>query len=512
VPAAVLSGVLTALAFPKFGFSFLAWFSLIPLLWEISRKPSKSGFIRGFLAGLFFYGILLYWIPDVPAHYGGMPYWLCLLVYLALIGYLALYWGIFGAVFSRIRRAFPGAAFALAPLIWIGCEFAMTHALTGFPWGILGTSQFKNLYLLQTASLAGVYGISFLLLSLQSAFVLALTRKKRSPFFAVLALLLLAHSWGFFVLKRGLGDDAPSFKVSVIQGNVSSDVYWTSVSDEAVKGLFDEHMELTSLGALDGARLIVWPEFTVPLCFSCDESLYQELRAALETYVRTSGTTLILGTNERAGTPVQPLYFNTAMCLHPDLSRTHYAKMHLVPFGEYTPFKKIFFFIERLTHAIGEITPGSAPVLHRYRGYGFGSPICYEIIFPGIARTFVRKGADFLVTITNDGWYGNSSAPYQHWAQAVVRAVETRRFLVRAATTGISGFVDPFGKILAQSEIGTRAVLTGTVVPVRTLSLYARTGDVLPWIGLTMGALFLILASLKTRKGPAKNVRVRKIV
>ncbi len=509
--AAVLSGVLSALAFPKFGFSFLAWLSLIPLLWALSRKGSKGGFLPAFTAGLFFFGILLYWIPDVPAHYGGMPYWLCLLVYLALIAYLALFWGLFGTVFVRVRRVYPIAVFALAPLLWIASEFLMTYALTGFPWGILGTSQFRNLYLIQTASLAGVYGVSFLLVLLQSTFVLAVRKRKKGPFFAALALLVLAHAYGLFVLKRGSVDESGAFKVSVIQGNVSSDIYWSSVSYDFVRSLFDDHMELTDRGVRDGSGLVVWPEFSVPLCFSCDESYYVSLRTELENYAERTRTALLLGTNERAGSPADPLYFNTALCLHPDLSRTRYAKMHLVPFGEYVPYKKVFFFIEKVTHAIGEITPGPGPQLHRYRDHGFGSPICYEIIFPRIARTFVREGADFLVTITNDGWYGKSSAPYQHWAQAVFRAVENRRFLVRAATTGISGFVDPFGRILAQSPIGVRTVLTENVVPNGNLSLYARTGDVLPWVGLTTGLLFFILATLKSRKALYRDARNREI-
>ncbi len=510
--AAVLSGVLSALAFPKLGLSFLAWVSLIPLLWALSRNPPKGGFFKGFLAGIFFYGILLYWIPDVPAHYGGMPTWLCLLIYLALIAYLALYWGLFGAVFTRLRRAYPEAGYLLAPLVWIGSEFMITHVFTGFPWGILGTSQFKNLLLLQTASLAGVYGVSFLLVLLQSTFVLAVTRKKKSPFFAAAGLLLLAHSYGFFVLERSRVEESAPFKVSVIQGNVSSDIYWHSVSQDRIQGLFDEHMELTTQGYLKGSRLIIWPEFTVPLCFSCEEGLYRNLRTRLESYVQTSGATLLLGTNETAGPPAEPLYFNTALCLHPDLSQTQYAKMHLVPFGEYTPYEKVFFFIERLTHAIGTITPGKDPVLHRYREHRFGSPICYEIIFPRIARRFVRQGADFLVTITNDGWYGESSAPHQHWAQAVFRAVENRRYLARAATTGISGFVDPYGRILARSRLGTTAVLTESIAPVRKLSLYARSGDVLAWFGLTSGVLFLILATLKLRKAPYRNARDREIL
>jgi len=507
---AILSGVLTALAFPKFHVPFLAWISLIPLFFVLSGK--RAGFGRGFVAGLFFYGVLLYWIPAVPAHYAGMPFWLCLLIYLLLIGFLALYWGLFGFVFGRVRLAFPAGAFLLAPFIWVACEYLLTNLLTGFPWGVLGTSQFENLPLIQIASLTGVSGVSFVLVLLQATFVLALTQRRRAPFFAALGFLVLAHAWGWYELKTANFDGPAKIQASVIQGNVSSDVYWDFTPPEVVRGLFNEHMELTRRAAAAGAGLVIWPEFTVPLCFSCPEESYRALSAEIKEYVRSSGLTLLVGTNETTGPPGHLLYHNTAMALHPDAPPSLYFKMHLVPFGEYTPYKKVFFFIERLTHAIGEITPGTEAVLHEYAGFKFASPICYEVIFPGLVRSFVRKGAEFLVTITNDGWYGTSSAPYQHWAQAVLRAVENRRYLLRAATTGISGFIDPFGRVLSRSRIMTQTVLTGSIAPSKRQSLFTKTGDVLPLAGLTLTALSSILALFRRRKDSHHHDRHRPLI
>lgn len=511
MPAAILSGILTALAFPKAGISFLAWVSLIPLFLALSGKSRRSGFFTGGLAGFFFYGILLYWVPDVPAHYGGMPYWICLVVYLALIFFLALYWGLFGYVFVALRRTFPAAAFIIAPFLWIATEFLLTRFLTGFPWGLVGTSQYRNLPLIQTASLAGVYGVSFLLVLVQSTFVLALRQKKKSPFFAALALLVLAHAWGGYELKKGDFRGPTGVKAAVVQGNVSSDIYWQFTAPEEVRGIFEDHLDLTRQALDSGAELVIWPEFTVPLCWSCSEPLYREFAAEVDRLVASGRSTLLLGTNEITGPKTDPQYHNTAMAIHPDLSRSLYFKMHLVPFGEYTPYKKVFFFIERVTHAIGDITPGWEAVLHEHAGFRFGSPICYEIIFPNLVRKFVRKGADFLVTITNDGWYGKTSAPHQHWAQAVVRAVENRRYLMRAATTGISGFVDPFGRVLSSSRLMTRTVLTETIYPSARLSLYTRIGDALPIAGLTLSLLSLILAVTKRAKDRRINGRPRQI-
>jgi apolipoprotein N-acyltransferase len=159
-----------------------------------------------------------------------------------------------------------------------------------------------------------------------------------------------------------------------------------------------------------------------------------------------------------------------------------------------------------MTHAIGELSPGNTFVLHQFAGKKFGTPICYEIIFPNLVRKFVKKGADFLVTITNDGWYGNSSAPYQHFAIAVVRAVENRRFLLRSATTGISGVIDPYGRILSRTELLTQAYLTETITSMKTLTPYTRYGDFVPVSGLTLGVLFLILA-LATKKNVDEKSR-----
>ncbi len=505
---ALASGVLTAAAFPKFNLAFFAWISLIPLLYALAKSPPRRAFGLGLAAGVVFYGVLVYWIPDVPAHYGGMSYILSLLIYLAMILFLGLFWAVFAMVLRTAHRAFPAAAWLAAPLFWVGFEYAVTHVFTGFPWGILGASQFRNTPLIQAATLAGAYGISFLLVFLQATFVLAVTRRLKEPFFAALGLLALAHGWGAYAIKRTstelLAAAAGSFPTAVIQGNVSSDIYWDAVSPEEVWRLFDEHMALTERAYDGGARLIIWPEFTVPLCFSCPGEPYEPMKAALQDYVRRSGATLLIGTNEQAGPPEERRYFNTAMCLQPDLRETRYAKMHLVPFGEYTPYKKIFSFIEKLTHAIGDITPGTEHVLHDYEGRRFGSPICYEIIFPALVREFTRRGADFLVTITNDGWYGPTSAPHQHFAQAVLRAVENRRFLLRAATTGISGVVDPCGRVLAESEIMTQTFLLGRIIPRRSLTPYVRFGDVLPVAGLTTAGLFLILALVRRKRSPER--------
>ncbi len=496
----VLSGILTALSFPKFNLSFLAWISLIPFLFVLAKKTPKQSFVLGLIAGISFNAILIYWIPDVPTHYGNLPIGLSLLIYAVFVLYLALFWAFFSLCFAKIRRVYHNLSFLLAPFLWIAFEYILTHLLTGFPWGLLGYSQYKNLWFLQLASIAGIYGLSFILVLFQSSFVYSMIHKRRMPFFLVLSLILIVHTWGWLSLTKTL-DTTDSFKASVIQGNVSSDIDWNQISDQQKLNLFQRHLDLSASAYAEGSGLIVWPEFTVPLCFSCPYGIYQEYKQRILDFVEETGSTLLVGTNETTVSQQNALYFNTALCIHHGQGLTKYYKMHLVPFGEYTPYKKVFFFVEKMTHAIGEITPGSEYVLHEYRGKKFGSPICYEIIFPYLVRNFVKKGAEFLVTITNDGWYGKSSAPYQHFAIAAVRAVENRRYLLRSATTGVSGIVDPYGRIILRSEMMTQTYLTDTILPNDKLTLYTSWGDYLPLLGLTLGVLFLILAMVIKKNG-----------
>jgi apolipoprotein N-acyltransferase len=495
---AILSGVLTALAFPKFSLSYLAWFSLLPLLFVLYESKPGLSFWLFFVAGLAFYGVLIYWIPDVPAHYGDVPYFLSLVIFFLLIAYLSLYWGLFGYVFSRTKQASPELACFTAPFLWVALEYGLTHIFSGFPWGLLGYTQSPDLSLIQMASLAGVYGISFLIIFFESSLLIFFKEKIRSLLITSLMLIALAHGAGFFILKKAPAPEK-QFAVAVIQGNVSSDISWDRLSPKEIKKIFDEHLELTVQARQQGADLIIWPESSVPLCFSCNQPLYQEFKQKLMNFAKENNCTLLLGTNETAIKDQQELYYNTALCLQSDGSYTTYYKRHLVPFGEYTPYQKIFFFIGRATQALGEVTPGKEDNLHQYKGQKFASAICYEIIFPSLVRKLVRQGASFLTTITNDGWYGPTSAPHQHFNMAIFRAVENRRFLLRAATTGVSGLVDPYGRVLAKTPIMVKTFLVGQAYPLNKSTLYTRLGDILPLTGLTISLFSFILALLRRK-------------
>ncbi|MFW6160940.1 MAG: apolipoprotein N-acyltransferase, partial [Acidobacteriota bacterium] len=354
-------------------------------------------------------------------------------------------------------------------------------------------------------SVAGVYGLSFLIVLFQCMFLYSINFRKKSPFLTILIILLVLHAGGFLRVQSSFPEQN-QFTASVIQGNVSSDIYWDTISPEYIEELFQRHLQLTRTASKDGSRLIIWPEFSIPLCFSCPYGIYQKFKDELSNLVQEENLTLLLGTNEKKEDPEKTNYYNTALCLKPDLSYSTYYKMHLVPFGEYTPYPEILSFINKVTHAIGEITPGEISTLHYYQNMAFASPICYEIIFPGLVRNFVRKDAQFITTITNDGWYGTSSAPYQHFSIAVFRAVENKRYLLRAATTGISGIIDPFGRIIQKSSLNEQTHLTASIIPIKEKTIYCRTGDILPLFSLTITAACFILA-LRKKYNERKKIR-----
>jgi apolipoprotein N-acyltransferase len=501
---------MTGLAFPKTDLFYLGWISLIPLIFLLLRLNPARSFVLGLMAGSFFYAVLLYWIPAVPMHYGGLSLGFSILIYILLVLLLAFFWGFFAMTASFCSKHMRKLTFLVIPLLWVSLEFITAHLFTGFPWGLLGASQYKNIPFLQLASITGVYGLSFVMVLFQSLIVFAAISKKKPIVLSLSLLMVLAfHLSGFLALKEAAPSEE-TFTAALIQGNTSSSTDFSAQPFEKTYEMFQNHIHLSHMAYENGAELIVWPELSVPLCFSCQFQPYIDFSEQLARFSQETGCTLLMGTSEIAYALDGPLFYNAAVCLGPDRSLSHYYKQHLVPFGEYTPYKKVFSFISKFTHAIGELTPGRQHSLHEFKNIPFGSPICYEIIFPSLVRKFSKMGAEFLVTITNDGWYGTSAAPNQHFSLAVLRAVENRKYLLRSATTGISGAVDPYGRIIAKSELHKQTFINIEITPNRSLTFYSKYGDVLPYTGLTLSAAFLILSFVRRRNERKREPKAKK--
>lgn len=414
---AALSGVLLALAFPLFDIEPLAWISLVPLLFSIKGKNQLQSIYLGITAGLVFHLILLYWIPVPITIYGKLPLPAGILLLLLLASYLSLYTATFALLvtFFRIRMGLP--LVLSAPVVWVSLELLMTYFFTGFPWGLLGYSQYLNLPVIQIADVTGVYGISFVIVAVNAGIYRAIERyldglsfRDGRSIWVALFVLLTAIGYGYWRPEQLEAEarNALPLRVGIVQGNIDQDQKW---DPEYQRQTVDTYLALSKKVSEGGVDLIVWPETAVPLYFQKDETYKPEiLKAAKEM-----NTYILFGSPayNRDGEDVR--YYNSSFMVSPDMKVVgRYDKMHLVPFGEYVPLKRLLFFVDKLAEGIGDFSAGDGVKTLKMDRTEIGTLICYEGIFPNLSRRSVKEGANLFVNITNDAWFGRTSAPYQH--------------------------------------------------------------------------------------------------
>ncbi|MDE2484305.1 MAG: apolipoprotein N-acyltransferase [candidate division NC10 bacterium] len=491
---AALSGGLLILAFPAPDLGWLAFVALVPLLWAIRGQTPVRAFYLGTLAGLLFYLISVSWVTHSMTAYGGVPFALSALALIVLAAYLSLYLGVF-AMGASWMASVPWPLNLLAPsALWVGLEYLRTYALTGFPWILLGYTQYRNSWLLPAASVAGVYGLSFLVVLTNTALTQVVGGAPgRLRTIGVTGAVALTLVWSPRLL---LPPSAPvgseqALGVALVQGNIDQGLKWDPAMQAAT---IEQYRRLSLEAAKDAPALIVWPETAVPFFLRYEPALLgRVLDVATET-----GSYLLVGSPDAeppAAADGGTRYRNSAFLISPQRELLNrYDKIHMVPFGEYVPLKSLLFFINKLAYGIGDFEAGQTYTVFDTPGGRFSATICYEAIFPDQVRRYVKDGAEFLVNITNDAWFGRSAAPAQHLAMAVLRAVENRRYLVRAANTGISAIVDPSGRILHASDLFMPAVITDQIRVERTQTFYTRYGDLFAWICI----IFIMVAVFMT--------------
>jgi apolipoprotein N-acyltransferase len=485
----LFAGLLLALSFPRPDLASVAWFGLLPLFVVMERRPFRSGF----LAGVGFFGLVLYWLNIVMTTYGRLHPLLSVVAYLLLVAYLALFFGVATWAASRCQKRLGLAPTLTLPVFWVALEFLRSFLLTGFPWATLGYSQQSHLLLIQSADLCGPYGLSFLLV-LSNATLAALWQARGKGFRRTFPRIAVTATALLFVANLGYGtlrlaeqpDDREQNLTTVLaQGCIDQSVKWDPAYQQRTADIYRQ-LSLPAAGDED-PELIVWPESAMPFYF-------QEggpLAAAVTEVPRRSGAYLLFGSPAFEVINRRPRNLNSAFLLGPDggvLGRSD--KVHLVPFGEYVPLGRFLPFIDKLVVGIGDFAPGTISPLPM-NGHRLGVLVCFEGIFPELARDYVRRGSDLLVNITNDAWFGRSSAPYQHLAMCRFRAVENRVWLARAANTGISALIAPSGRITAQSPLFERLALRGSVGLGARPSLYTRYGDLLPAVLLVLAGWWL---------------------
>ncbi len=431
-------------------------------------------------------------------NYGGLPFVVAVLVNILFIAYLALYPGFFAAITSLIVRRAGPSGLLVAPAVWVATELGRGRLFTGFPWVLLGYSQAPLLPVAQLASAIGVYGLSAFVAMLSAAgayLVLVRGRSRYVPATVAGVLLVTVAVWGSLRIADGrLTREGTAITVGLVQGNVPQDQKWDPMRSGTI---FRDYLSLTKTAIAHGARFVVWPEASTPFVFGQDVAG----TAQIEALARAAQATLLIGSDYVEGGQ----YYNAAIVVRPD-GRVGpvYRKMHLVPFGEYVPLKPVFFFAAPLVRAVSNFSAGDEATLLPVDGHAASTAICYEIVYPELVRRFVDEGSQLLTTITNDAWFGRSSAPYQHFEQASLRAVEEGRYLVRSANTGISGIVDPYGRVLARTKLFTPVAMVGTVRFLTDTTLYARFGDVIAYLCCAITLAALLAALTDRRRDPMK--------
>jgi apolipoprotein N-acyltransferase len=445
--------------------------------------PARAwqGFLLGWASGTVFYFGTCYWVYIVMHSYGGLPPVVSFLLLILFSLFIGLHHGVFGALMAvagRSRAGFNRKALVLAPFLWVAVELLRAYVVS-FPWTLLGTAQVDNLPLARLASVTGVYGVSFEIALVNTVFAASMLvhRKRRWPLLAAAVTAAIALQATVLVKANASEVDAHAL---LVQQNVPIERQWRC---ESYKKLVDaltaiSHAPQASRDA-SVAPLIVWPESPAP--FETDDRLFAESTAAL---AREQRSWLLAG-----ATAVQPAkpgeaeqVYNAAILLNSNgVVTQRYDKVHLVPWGEYVPFAWAFGFAKSLTHEVGAFASGSADrVPLEIGGHRYGVFICYESVFPHEIRQFAAHGAEVFVNISNDGWFGDSGAPWQHLNMARMRAMENHRWVLRATNTGVTATIDPLGRVVAIAPRNQRIALNAPYGLISDTTFYTRYGDWFP--------------------------------
>ena len=502
-----LSGVLMVLVFPKINLSYLAWIALVPLLVSIHDANWKQSFVLGLVTGpVYFVGTLNWFMALGPF---SSWFWV-ILGFIALTLYLSTYIFIFTVSVNFIARywmlntgyrgassehpassiQYPAYSFLVA-IVWTGLEILRGHVATGFPWACLGYTQWENLPIIQISSIAGMYGVTFLVVMINGAianFLINIHRWRSSLKAAAIpfALLMISLIYGWIALSGS--SQGEKIKVALVPGNVEQMEKLRSWGD--AEWIFDKYARATERAAVQKPDIIVWPETSVPRYTFGSSSALSELKS----YVRRWGAYFLTGTPHREMNPEWRTY-NSAFLLSPNGEEIdRYYKIHLVPVGEFFPMKRYLpKSWQKMVTGVSDWDSGDRYTIFSAPPARFGVVICFESIFPELFRKFVSRDVNLMGIITNDAWFQGTYAPEQHYSVALFRAVENRTAVFRCANHGISGIIDPWGRVSQKLDPDSdESYLVGEVPLLSGGTFYTRHGDYLPWACLAM-AVFLVL-------------------
>ncbi|MEE8350509.1 MAG: apolipoprotein N-acyltransferase [Acidobacteriota bacterium] len=496
----LISGAALWLPFHDGQFFFLAWVGLTPFLFFLVSKPSwRITLLAHAVMTSAYLGGVLYWIPQVLVVYGNLGWLMALAAFLVMLVVLSLLL----LPFTLMTRWAAGKSVILAlgcaPGFWLLTELCRNvFPLNGFPWALLGYSQIPYLWIIQTSDIGGVYLVSVLLVGANSAFVGALRLKTFKPLFIFASPFLMANLYGVYRVNWWQPDPGPMLKVALVQPNIGLS---QDKEHYAVK-YYETLPEYYRQAVEAGAEWVIFPEAPNPF-------LYQEdfyFKTFWESQVSTQQAFLLFNTTLFEVEPTLR-YFNSALMLGPEGTEVYrYYKNHLVPFGEYVPFQDwLGVFFAPLVQEVSGFSPGDELQIGNVSNTPFATLICYEGIFPELSRRLVGQGAQVFVNITNDSWYGRSTAPRQHLEMILFRAIETRKPFLRSANSGYSAVIDYRGRPSQEMGLFEEGVLLAQVEGNTHRSIYSYVGD---WINILMAGVTILVGVIGAgRKSPKKKGR-----
>ncbi len=553
--AAALSGLMLVACFPRLHWRGLVWVACFPLLAALAvEKRLKHAFLLGYVCGAFFFAGSCYWFVTVMEFYGHLAPVLAVVVLILFVIIDSIFFGGFGLAMGWAARRSPGWALALSPFLWMAMELARTYLVTGFPWNLLGYAV-QAPGVRQIASVTGVYGLSFLAVATSALLAWVWISPRRARAGLVLASwigLLLIAQWRLAPPPAVAGKEL----AILVQPNVPLDGpeldAWTpwrdatklrelvqfSVAELAIQDSRFKIQNPATPGAIQDSRsknqnpaienrkskieipaavpaiqnpkseiqnsehppLLIWAENPAPFFFTRDPIFHNAMvDMARQAHAIVIGNTII--PVDAKGESIT----NSAFTLDPDGREvSRYDKIHLVPFGEYVPGWALPGLVHKITDEVGNFVPGSSYSVAQSPGGGIGVFICYEAIIPQLARKLVAGGAGVLVNISNDAWYGESAAAYQHLEMARLRAIENHRYLLRATNNGLTTLIDPYGRVLKEIPRYQQLAMPAYFNFETRQTFYTAHGDAFAWLCTALAAVMLMLGS-RSKKLEARS-------
>lgn len=514
---AVASGIVTGFVFPTMfagymlpNLGFLAWVSLVPLFVAISVAPPRKAFLLAFITGFIYCSISMFWLYNALTVYGKLSV-------VVSIGILFLMMVILGSLialapaFTAWAKLKGGASIYILPIAWVAVEVVRNYfPFGGCPWNNIVYSQAGYPLLIQTADIFGIYGISFLIIMINQFFADMITkgfRENRTRIIVEAAVVLvifamfIAYGWYRLETVSSHPSSSNSTRIALVQGNIPQDEKWDNAHMEKNLNVYRSEMKKVEGSSVS---LVVWPESADPYLVPMHFKSISAATLGFSPQAKDKPWLLFGALSVDIASKSQSLY-NSAILVDPNgIIMDRYHKMHLVPFGEYVPFKKLLFFAKKLVEPVGNFMEGASQQVLKVKDYIVGPLICYEDVFPEISRGHVRGGANILINLTNDAWYGRTSGPFQHLGISTLRAVENRRFMLRSTNTGVTAVVDPLGKVELKSDIFTLSLITA-VVPILTgQTFYNKYGSLTDMLWIVL-AFVVFVSAIGHRKHRHKS-------